>query len=75
MSSPWVPSEETREWHAATTSEQCEKIEAALQAQGLDITFVRDEKTGNSILEVACIFDGPDSDTEADRWTSYQETD
>lgn len=75
MSKPWDPKTETREWHAATTPEQCEKIEAALQGQGLDVTFVQDENTGNSILKVACIFDGPDEDINADRWTSYQETD
>jgi hypothetical protein len=75
MSSPWTPSGEDREWHAAVSKDRCDDIEATLQAQGLDIVLVDRELTGDDILKVACIFDGPDSDPEADRFTSYQETD
>ncbi len=75
MSKPWDPKTETREWHAATQESQCDVIEAALRAQGLDVTFVEPKELGDGLLKVACIFDGPDADPEANRWTSYQEKD
>jgi hypothetical protein len=75
MSKPWTSAGEDREWHPATSEAQCDVIEAALKAQGLDVTFVQPEDTGDNVLKVACIFDGPDADPNADRWTSYQETD
>jgi hypothetical protein len=75
MTKPWTSADEDREWHAATSLEQCDGIESALRDQGLDITLVDRQATSNSILRAACIFDGPDADPEAERWTSYQETD
>jgi hypothetical protein len=75
MSKPWTSADEDRGWHAAVSKDRCDDIEATLQSQGLDVVLVDRELTGDDILKVACIFDGPDSDPEADRFTSYQETD
>lgn len=72
---PWQWREETREWHCAVSEKDCRRILKALQAQGLDVKLVGREKTGDPILAVACLFDGPDADPDADRWKSYQEGD
>ena len=71
----WSAKQENREWHPATDTERCYEIEKGLQAMGLNIELVQMAQTENKILKVACIFDGPDSDPNAERWKSYQEKD
>jgi hypothetical protein len=72
MANPWNPFEEVREWHAAATDDKCLDMEAQFRAQGLDISLVDTEATGDDILGKACIFDGPDSNPEASRWPNNQ---
>ena len=71
----WEWQEETREWHCVVNPKDCYRILEALKAQGLDVELVAREDTGNPVLKVACIFDGPDADPNAERWKSYQEKD
>jgi hypothetical protein len=75
MSNPWTPSGEDREWHAAATDDNCLGMETLFRGQGLDVNLVATEATGNSILPRACIFDGPDSDPEVNRWNSQGQDD
>lgn len=72
---PWSADEESREWHPATDTERCYQIEKGLQDMGLDVELVELAQTKNEILKVACIFDGPDADPNAERWKSFQEKD
>jgi hypothetical protein len=71
----WNPIEEKREYHCATSEKGCDRLLDALRAQGLDIELVDQAQTGDDLLRIACIFDGPDADPHANRWQSYQETD
>jgi hypothetical protein len=71
----WNPLDEVREWHCATTKEACFEMEARFQEEGLRIKLVNMEKSGDSILKVACIFDGTDADPSAERFKSYQDLD
>jgi hypothetical protein len=72
MSKPWVASEEAREWHAAIEADCCLVMEVKLRREGLDLKLVDTSETGDSVLTVACIFDGPDSDPAANRWSDDQ---
>jgi len=61
------------ERHAATSEGQCRKMEQRFKSEGLDLTWVKTEPTGDDTLKVWCVFDGDDVDPEADRWPTYQE--
>ena len=72
MINRWSPATEDREWHAAASDDHCLGMESQFRAQGLDIELVDTQDTGNSILPKACIFEGSDSDPEANRWPNNQ---
>jgi hypothetical protein len=71
----WKAQDEEREWHPATSSDRCFDLEKRLRDEGIDVRLVGYARTTDNILKVACIFDGPDADPNAERWKSYQETD
>jgi hypothetical protein len=64
----WNASEETREWHAAASRRDCDRIEQALKDQGLDIYLADRQPTGDPNLPWACIFEGKDADPNAPRF-------
>lgn len=69
----WQPTEEVREWHGATDEEDCFEMETRFKKQGLKIHLAATPETGDPVLKVACIFDGPDADPHAERFKSYQD--
>ncbi|MBE9117930.1 hypothetical protein IQ249_18695 [Lusitaniella coriacea LEGE 07157] len=71
----WKPTEETREWHCATTEEDCFEMENRFKKQGLRIRLVATPRTSDPILRIACIFDGADANPMAERFKSYQDRD
>jgi hypothetical protein len=64
----WNASEETREWHAAVSRKDCDRIEQALKDKGLDIYLADRQPTGDPKLPWACIFEGKDADPNASRF-------
>ena len=71
----WNPLNEAREWHCAADEEACFEMEARFKKEGLRIHLVETPPTGDRVLQVACIFDGADSDPNAERFKSYQDLD
>jgi hypothetical protein len=64
----WNSAEETREWHAAASRADCDRLEKALKEKGLDIRMVDRKSTGDPNLPWACIFEGNDADPNAVRF-------
>jgi hypothetical protein len=64
----WNASEETREWHGAVSRADCDRIEKALKAKGLDIYLSERKPTGDPNFPWACIFEGNDADPNAARF-------
>lgn len=71
MAKPQPQKEISLEVHAATSREQCLEMERRLRSQGLDLTLVGSDLTGDALLSALCLFSGSDADPEADRWTTY----
>ncbi|MBD1995279.1 hypothetical protein H6G00_01370 [Leptolyngbya sp. FACHB-541] len=66
------PMTETREWHAAASSADCNNIARRLKSQGLKVFLADRQRRNDPLLPIACIFEGQDADPNAERFLSPQ---
>jgi hypothetical protein len=67
--------EPNQEIHAATSLQGCNAIEKRLIKMGLRIRLIEAINIGKGDLPYICIFEGLDSDPEAERFTSPHDKD